>query len=132
MASITKHLDLDVDATTAWGAIRDFTSPHLPFAGVLSDSKMDGDDRVVTFVSGAVIRERLVDLDDDIRRIAYTVVDGPFTHHHATISVSPVSGGGSRVEWTSDVLPHDVAVMVSDLMDLGLRALAVNLGGKAA
>jgi hypothetical protein len=132
MASITKHLDLHVNAATAWGAIRDFTSPHVLFAGVLSDSKMDGDDRVVTFVSGAVIRERLVDLDDDTRRIAYTVVDGPFTHHHAAISVRPGSGGGSRVEWTSDVLPHDVAARVSDLMDQGLRALAVNVGGKAA
>jgi Polyketide cyclase / dehydrase and lipid transport len=131
MASINKHLDLDVDPSTTWEAIRDFPSPHVPFAGVLCDAKMDGDDRVVTFASGVVVRERLVALDDDARRIAYTVVDGPFTHHHATMSVNPTPTGGSRVEWTSDVLPHDVAARVSDLMDQGIRALAANLGEKA-
>ena len=131
MASISRDICLDVDARAAWDAVRDFGSPHTLFAGVLTGTVVDGDDRVVTFASGLVVRERLVDLDDEKRRIAYTVVDGPFTHHHATMSIHATQGGGCRLEWISDVLPHEVAATVSDLMDQGLQALAVTLGGRA-
>ena len=132
MASITRATHLDIDAPTAWGAIRDFGSPHIVFAGVLTDAENDGDDRVVTFASGMVVRERLVGLDDRNPRIAYTVLDGPFTHHHASMSIHPEHDGGSRFEWTSDVLPDDVAPMVADLMDQGLRALRASLAGRPA
>jgi hypothetical protein len=127
MASIARDIHLDVDAQTAWRALRDFSSPHTLFAGVLAGTEVHGDDRVVTFTSGLVARERLVDLDDDKRRIAYTVVDGPFTHHHATMTIREAQGGGCRFEWVSDLLPHDAAPMVGDLMDQGLRAAADTL-----
>jgi hypothetical protein len=127
MASITREIHLDVDARAAWDALRDFRSPHTLFAGVLTGTEVNGDDRVVTFASGMRVRERLVDLDEQKRRLAYTVLDGPFTHHHATMSIETESGGGCRFVWTSDLLPHDVAPMVGDLMDQGVRALAVTL-----
>jgi hypothetical protein len=132
MASITRTTHLDVDAQTAWDALRDFGSPHTLFAGVLTGTEVDGNDRVVTFTSGMVVRERLVDLDDDRRRFAYTVVDGPFTHHHATMSIHETDGGGCEFEWTSDLLPGDVAPMVAELMDQGVRALADTLARRPA
>ena len=56
------------------------SSPRCsPTAGLEHD-----DTRVVTFANGLVVHERIVDVDDDARRLAYTVLDGPFTHHHAT------------------------------------------------
>jgi hypothetical protein len=40
---------------------------------ILIDARLDGDDRVVTFFNGAVVRELLVDLDDDARRLVWSV-----------------------------------------------------------
>jgi carbon monoxide dehydrogenase subunit G len=132
MASIHKELDLDVDLATVWDAVRAFDAPHALFVGVLSGTEVDGDERVVTFRSGFVVRERLVDVDDGARRIAYTVVGGPFSHHHASMSVHGTGDGRCRFEWTSDVLPHETAAMVGDLMDEGLDAMAVVLREQAA
>lgn len=127
MASITKDIPLAVDADTAWAAIRDVGRPHLVFAGVLTDARLEGDDRVVTFANGMVVRERIVDLDDTNRRLAYTVVDGPFTHHHATFTVTAEPDGTSRLTWVSDLLPDEVAPVVEELMDQGAVAAAATL-----
>ena len=129
MASITKDIPLAVDADTAWTAIRDVGRPHLLFRGVLTDAQLDGDDRIVTFANGMVVRERIVDVDDAARRLAYSVVDGPFTHHHATFQVTNEPDGTSRLTWVADLLPDDVAPMVEDLMDQGASAAAATLGG---
>ena len=129
MASITKDISLAVDAGTAWEAIRDVGRPHLVFRGVLTDAHLDGDVRVVTFANGMVVRERIVDVDDTARRLAYSVVDGPFTHHHATFTVTDAPGGTSRLTWVADLLPDEVAPMVEDLMDQGASAAAATLGG---
>ena len=129
MASITKDIPLAVDAATAWAAIRDVGHPHLVFRGVLTDARLDGDDRIVTFANGMVVRERIVDVDDTARRLAYSVVDGPFTHHHATFAVTAEPDGSSRLTWVADLLPDDVAPMVDGLMDQGAAAAATTLGG---
>ena len=129
MASITKDIPLAVDAATAWAAIRDVGRPHLVFRGVLTDARMDGEDRMVTFANGMVVRERIVDVDDAARRLAYSVVDGPFTHHHATFQVTAEPHGTSRLTWVTDLLPDDVAPMVDGLMDEGAAAAAITLGG---
>jgi len=129
MASITKDFPVAVDADTAWAALRDVGRPHLLFRGVLTDARLDGDERVVTFANGMVVRELIVEVDDAARRLAYSVVDGPFTHHHATFTVRAEADGTSRIEWVADLLPDDVAPMVDDLMDQGAAAAAATLGG---
>jgi hypothetical protein len=129
MASICKDIPLAVDVDTAWAAIRDVGRPHLVFTPVLAGTELDGDDRIVTFANGLVVRERIVDLDDTARRLAYTVVDGPFTHHHATFTVTAESDGSSCLTWVADLLPDEVAPMVEELMDQGASAAAATLGG---
>ena len=57
------------------------------------------------------------------------MVDGPFTHHHATFTVSAEPDGTSRLTWVADLLPHEVAPMVEDLTDQGASAAAATLGG---
>jgi hypothetical protein len=37
--------------------------------GLLLDSRLDGDARIVTFANGFAVREVLVDLDDSARRV---------------------------------------------------------------
>jgi len=128
MASITKHIPLTTDADRAWAALRDVGHPHHLFAPVLTDARLEGDRRVVTFANGMVVTERIIDVDDRARRLAYSVMDGPFTHHHASFAVSEVEGGGCTVTWVSDLLPDDIAPMVEGLMGQGADALAHTLG----
>ena len=129
MASITKHIPIAADADRVWKALRDVAHPHLVFAPVLTGTELDGDDRVVSFANGLVARERIVDLDDRWRRLAYTVVDGPFTHHHASFRVTAGVGEACSVTWVTDLLPDEIAPMVEDLMDQGAAAMATTLGG---
>ena len=57
-------------------ALRDFGAVHQRVApGFVTATRLDGDDRVVTFFTGAEARERLVSVDDARRRLVYTVVE---------------------------------------------------------
>jgi hypothetical protein len=124
MASIRKDIIIDADPHDVWDAVRDVGAVHQRLVpGVLVDATIDGDARVVTFANGLVARERLVAVDDAGRRFAYAVVDGPFSHHSASMEVLAEPGGTSRIVWISDVLPDDLAPMVSALVDQGADAM---------
>ena len=55
--------------------------------GFVIDARIDGEDRIVTFFNGSVVRELLVDRDDKARRLVWSAVDGPYTHHNASAQV---------------------------------------------
>ena len=61
-------------------------------------------------------RERLVTVDDEDCRLVYSVVDGQPTHYNAAVQVFP-EGDGSRVVWTIDLLPNELAPMIGGMMD---------------
>jgi hypothetical protein len=69
-------------------AVRDVGAVHQRLApGFVVDVRLDEDARVVTFANGAVVRELIVDIDDDTAR--------------------------RRLVWIADVLPDDVAGRLS-------------------
>jgi hypothetical protein len=131
MTSLHKDIAIGAPAAAVWDAVRDFGHPHERITpGVLTDSTFDGSIRTVTFANGFAVSERLVDLDDENMRLAYTVVDGPFEHHHATMRVVPVGPTTTRIQWTTDLLPDDVAPMVAELVDAGSKAMQRTLGAE--
>jgi hypothetical protein len=101
--------------------------------GFVTDSRLEGDDRVVTFAMGGVATERLVTADDDRRRLVYDVVESPLgaSHHRATVEVVEAGGGatGCRVVWTADVVPDELGPLVDGLMAQGAVAIARALAG---
>ena len=132
MASISKRIPIDADADAVWAALRDVGNAHHVFGPVLTDCRLEDDvTRVVTFAGGSVVRERIVDVDDDARRVAYTVLGGQFAHHHATFVVAAEPDGTSALVWISDVLPDGVAPMVESIMVQGAVAAQHTLGGGA-
>src|SRR4051794_31047876 len=113
MASIQKEIIIDADPTDVWDALRDFGALHTRLVpGFVTDTKLDGDARIVTFANGSVAREVLVDIDDNRRRLVYA--------------------GRSRFVWIADVLPNEVAPYMNSQMDLGAAAMQKSLGRKAA
>lgn len=124
MTSLQRDIPIDARPDHVWDALRDVGRPHeRAFPGVLTDSSLDGDVRTVTFADGFVARERIVDVDDDRKRVAYAVVDGPFLHHHSSMQVHAAEGGTSRVVWTTDLLPDEMAPIVEGLVDAGVQAM---------
>jgi hypothetical protein len=86
MASIYKQLTVEVDADTAWLALRRVGDAHQLFTPVLVGSRLIDDTRTVTFGNGMVLRERILDVDDERCRVAYTAMDAPgMLYHHASM-----------------------------------------------
>jgi hypothetical protein len=132
MASIRKEAIVHVPAEQAWAALRDVAHPDKVFAGVLTKAHLEGDIREVTFANGMVVKERIVDVDDERRRIAYAVMDGVFEHHSASMEIIPQGADACRFVWITDLLPDDKASMVAPLVDQGSQALVRNLEQPAA
>ncbi|MGH2586500.1 MAG: SRPBCC family protein [Dehalococcoidia bacterium] len=123
MASIHKEILIDARPEDVWAAIRDYGAVHQRLApGFVVDAHLDGDDRIVTFFNGLVARERLISIDDDARRLAYSAVGGRLAHHNGSIQVIDDGEGGSRFRWTIDLLPNELADLISAMMDQGAAA----------
>ena len=122
MPSVTTDTRVAMRPADVWDAVRDFGAPHVRlFPGILTDAHLDEADpnvRVVTFAKGLVVRETLVDVDDDRRRLAYAAIGGRLAHHNGSIQVYEVPGG-SRIVWTVDFMPAEMAEQVRGLVTAG-------------
>ena len=124
MASIHKEIIIDASPDDVWDAVRDFGALHTRLApGFVTDSRLDGDARIVTFANGTVAREMLVDCDDAKRRLVYAIVSERVTQHNASLQVFAESDGRSRFVWIADVLPNEIAPYMDAQMDHGMRAM---------
>ena len=133
MASIQKELIVDAPADHVWAALRDIGQVHTRLAReFVIDTRLDGDSRLVTFANGEVVRERIVDIDDRTRRLAYAVVDWRTTHHNASFQVTPDGDGRSRLTWITDLLPDSLADLVGGFVDQGCVAIKRTLETSAA
>jgi carbon monoxide dehydrogenase subunit G len=116
MASITKEILVAAPPEHAWAMIRDFGGVQRLVPGFLVDCHLDGDARVVTFASGRVARELLVDIDDVARRLVYAEPNGPFLTRSASLQVFADGADRCRVVWIIDVLPNEFAGLMRDNM----------------
>ncbi|MFJ9772440.1 SRPBCC family protein [Kitasatospora sp. NPDC101157] len=116
IATIVEDIAVAADADAVWDAVRDVGAVHRRLIpGYVLDTRVDGDVRYLTMPGGAVIRELIVSIDDGLRRLAYSAVEGfelPLTHHHASFQAVPEGPGRCRLVWTTDVLPHEMAEQV--------------------
>ena len=118
MATLRREISLDAPVEKVWPAIRDFDHVHTRVApGFLTAGRMDKGDRILTFFNGMVARERLVTSDDAAHRLVYSVVEGQASHYNAAVEVVPESTGKSRLVWTIDLLPNELAPAIGGMMD---------------
>jgi carbon monoxide dehydrogenase subunit G len=126
MASITKEIVIDGRPDDVWDALRDWGAAHERLVpGFVTDTRLDGEDRIVTFFNGAVVRERFVDLDDGARRLVWAISDGSLglTHYNAAAQVMADGDDRTRFIWIVDLLPHELSDTVRGLMDQGLSMI---------
>src|ERR1051325_5352275 len=109
MASIYKDISLDAPAVEVWAAVRDFGAVHRRVApGFVTDCRLDGDSRIVTFANGNVAQERLITMDEARMRLVYAVISPRVKQHSASIQVFAEGDTRSRVVWIADVLPDEI------------------------
>lgn len=124
MASIRKEIKVDASPEDLWSAVRDWGALHERLVpGFVVDARLDGDDRIVTFFNGTVLREVLIDLDDEARRLVWSIVDGPYTHHNASAQVFPEGEDAARFVWVADLLPEAIATPTSEMMEQGTKVV---------
>ncbi len=130
MASIRKEVEINASPEEVWAAMRDVGALHTKLApGFVTDCKLDGDARIVTFGNGLVAREIIVDVDDEARRIAWSAKSERLSHHNASSQVF-ASGNGAKVVWIADLLPNEMKAPVTGMIDMGLAAMQKALGRK--
>lgn len=127
MASIRKETHVAARPEVAWEALRDVGALHTRLVpGFVVDTRLEGDVRIVTFGSGLVASERIVSVDDDARRVVWTVIDGPMTHHNASAQVL-ADGAGCRFVWIADLLPDAIAPAIAGMMEQGIAVIRATL-----
>jgi hypothetical protein len=137
MASLTHEIEIDVTAETAWDVVRDFAALHTRLvpgfvANVEVFEEMDGPVRRVSFAHGIVLVERIVSIDDGARRFVWSIRAEGIRHHNGALHVISCDTDRCKVEWTADVLPHELADRFSPLMKKGLATMRATLEAPVA
>ena len=128
MASIRREISIAVPAEQAWSALRDVGALHTRLvAGFVTDCRLEGDTRIVSFANGMVARELIVDVSDAEHRVAWSSVGGRLTHHNASAQVFDDGADGSRVVWIADLLPNELALAIAAMIEEGILAMKATL-----
>jgi hypothetical protein len=128
MGTIRSELKTAAKASDVWSAVRDIGALHTRLVpGFVVDTKLEPGGRVVTFVNGVTLREPIVSLDDDARRLVWTHEGGRARHYNGALEVSELPDGLTSVVWTADFLPDDVHDYFSQAIDAGMAAMQRSL-----
>lgn len=123
MASLYKEIRIAAAPSVIWDAARDVGALHTRLVpGFVTDTQLEPGARVVTFFNGMKLREPIITVDDERRRLVWSASGGATTHYNAVLQIT-ADGEGSRVQWTSDFLPESISDTLSGMQDQGLAAM---------
>jgi hypothetical protein len=128
MASIRKEISTRASAGDVWDALRDIGSLHTRLVpGFVIDTRLEPGERVVTFGNGMVVREPIVAIDDEAKRLVWSAVGGALTHYNGSAQVFANGDGKTKVVWTADFLPHEAADIIGPMMEQGMTVMKATL-----
>ena len=124
-------LVVEAGSDEAWEALRRVGDAHKLFAPVLVDGQLDGDTRTVRFANGMVVHERMLDVNDERRRVADTALDVPgMTYHHASMQIVDDGTGPLPVHPDHRFPSTGNRRQPAPLIEQGAKALKSNLEGR--
>ena len=133
MASIRKEISTNASVDSVWAALRDVGALHTRLVpGFVVDTRLEPGARVVTFGNGMVARELIVDVDDEAKRVAWSVQGELMIHHNASAQVLKGEDGQTKVVWIADLLPDEAAGPVGQMMEQGMAVMKTTLNTLAA
>lgn len=128
MASIRKEIRTRAPLDAVWDAIRDYGALHTRLVpGFVVDTRLEPGARLVTFRNGAVVRETIVAIDEEARRLVWSAAGGRTTHYNGAVQAHPDGERGTRVVWIADFLPHEAARDIDAAMVAGAAAMQAAL-----
>jgi uncharacterized protein YndB with AHSA1/START domain len=132
MATVRREAVIDASPDAVWDAVRDWGALHERLVpGFATDARVEGRTRIVTFFTGMVLEERIVTVDDAERRLAWSIVNGPYEHHNASAQVLSEKDGRSRFVWTADLLPDEAEERTGEMMERGTQVVKETLEAAA-
>src|SRR5690242_21268777 len=132
MASIRREVRIDTRPETAWDALRDVGALHTRLVpGFVVDTRLEPGARIVTFGNGTVLRELIVDVNDETKRVVWSARREQLTHHNASVQAFAGEDGQTRVVWIADVLPNEAAGPMSQLIEQAMRVMKKTLDALA-
>jgi carbon monoxide dehydrogenase subunit G len=126
VASIRKEIQLAARPSEVWDALRDVGALHTRLVpGFVVDTRLEADAsaRLVTFANGMTIREPIVAIDEQHRRVVWSAEGGQLTHYNGAAQVLANGDAATTLIWTADFLPHDAAPLVDGMMEQGAAAM---------
>lgn len=132
MASIQKQIFTNASADEVWSAVSDIGALHTRLVpGFVVDTRLEGGDRIVTFGNGMIVREPIVDVNHERRRLVWSSAGGSLTHYNASVQVVSGVGQPTQVIWTADLLPNEAARTVESMMEHGITVMKTTLDALA-
>ena len=132
MATIYKEIVIGRNKDFVWDAIRDVGAIHKRLVpGFVVDCKLEGDSRMITFANGMVLREIIVDVNDETCRHSWSARGEPLTHHNASVQVFSDGHNKCRVVWIADFMPNEVADTMDEMIQKGLNTMKQTLESTA-
>jgi carbon monoxide dehydrogenase subunit G len=133
MTTIRKEISTKARSDDVWAALRDIGALHTRLVpGFVVDTRLEPGARIVTFGNGMVVRELIVAIDEDERRVVWSAVGGSLTHHNGAAQVFANAKGGTTVVWIADLLPDEAAGAIAAMMEQGMTIMKQTLDRLAA
>ena len=130
MATVRKTITIGRPADEVWDAVSDAGALHTRVAPhVVADCSLaaEGEERIVTFANGVVLRELIISNDRSARRLAWSALSDQWQHHNAAVVVTPLGENSCEVAWTADVLPHSAGALMEQFLTMGLDSMKKHL-----
>jgi len=131
MASIWREVWIGAPSDAVWDAVRDVGALHTRLVpGFVVDTRLEQGARVVTFADGTAVRELILGIDEERKRVAWSAVGTEMTHHNGSFQVFDDGRGATRGVWIADLLPDEMAPVVAAMMEQGLAAMKAAFGSR--
>jgi mxaD protein len=126
MASAEVRVTIDRSPDDVWALVGDFGGIAGWMPGVES-CEVDGDVRNLSLM-GMAIAERLIERDEDDRRLTYSIAEAPMPldHHVAVVAVTG-DGDASTVTWSVEVTPDEMLELMTGAYQGALDAAKAKL-----
>jgi carbon monoxide dehydrogenase subunit G len=131
-------ITLKASPDVVWAKVKDFTQLQSWHPAIESSSATAGSEvgsvRTLKVKGGGEVVEKLETISDTDRSLTYTAQDGgalPVSKYKSTITVKPVDGGGSLVEWKgvffrADASEHPAAGKDDEAAGNTIKSVYVN------
>ncbi|MBM7368075.1 SRPBCC family protein [Gordonia hydrophobica] len=129
MSTLRSSVLLQHDADTVWAVVRDTSAVSRWFPAITSSSG-EAHRRTVVLADGSTLVEDIVTLDDDLRRMQYSAVDGdlPIDRHLGTVDVFDLGDGRSFLVYSTEITPDSFAGAFHSAIDEAVAHLPAHLG----